>query len=533
LSRYVFSYWGKRQNLGEETTFFAQVLVLKKKQMDHLRKYVFFPPLILIICTILFSQINNEVFSLFITKANEGILKYFGFIFSWSSFLFIILLAITYFSPIAKIKIGGKKAKPLLSKGRWFAISICTTIATGILFWGCAEPLYHYANPPISTISPSSTESMSFSMSTMFMHWSFTPYTIYCLAGLVFALSYYNLHRKFSVSSLIGLKDNEDSKTVDAVVDVLCLYSLVLGMSASLGAGILSIIGGIEQIFDIPKSNFLIGIVGFAIIISFIISAISGLQKGIKWLSSINIMGFILLACFIFIFSYPLEITQIAFTGIQEYITTFPQRSIDINSGINQEWRNDWSIFYWANWFAWAPVASLFLGRISKGYTIREYINFNLIFPSLFAILWMSIFSGATLYLNQLNGNILFETMSLKGEESVMYGLLNQIGSSSVTIPITLILIFLSYVTAADSNISAMSKISEKGTTDGEASTGTKIIWGLVIGGLTYIMLSTKGLDGIRILSVLGGFPALFIIIAAGITLIRILLKKELISKDE
>jgi len=147
----------------------------------------------------------------------------------------------------------------------------------------------------------------------------------------------------------------------------------------------------------------------------------------------------------------------------------------------------------------------------------------------------MSIFSGATLYLNQLNNNLLFEVMSSKGEESVMYGVLHQIGNSNLTIPFTLFLIFLSYVTAADSNISAMSTISEKrkDNTDEEASIGTKIIWGLVIGGLTYIMLSTKGLDGIRILSVLGGFPALFIIIAAGISLVKILLNKKMISVEE
>jgi len=147
----------------------------------------------------------------------------------------------------------------------------------------------------------------------------------------------------------------------------------------------------------------------------------------------------------------------------------------------------------------------------------------------------MSIFSGATLHLNHLNSNLLFDTMSVKGEESVMYGLLNQLKSSGFTIPFTVLLIFLSYVTAADSNISAMSKMSEKAKDDEneEASILTKIIWGLVIGGLTYIMLSTKGLDGIRILSVLGGFPALFIIIAAGFNLIKILFNKQLISMEE
>ncbi|MGB1217560.1 MAG: BCCT family transporter, partial [Saprospiraceae bacterium] len=158
--------------------------------MKNIRKQVFLPPLTLIICTIVLSQIDNELFSSYISYLNEWILKYFGFLFSWSSFIFIFLLAVTYFSPLAKLRIGGKTAKPLLSKVRWFAISVCTTIATGILFWGCAEPLYHYSSPPISSMDGSSVESMSFALSTMYMHWSFTPYAIYCLAGLVFAISY-------------------------------------------------------------------------------------------------------------------------------------------------------------------------------------------------------------------------------------------------------------------------------------------------------------------------------------------------------
>jgi len=145
----------------------------------------------------------------------------------------------------------------------------------------------------------------------------------------------------------------------------------------------------------------------------------------------------------------------------------------------------------------------------------------------------MSVFSGAVLHFNQLNDNLLYETMKIQGEGYVMYGMLNEIRNSSVTIPIVTFLIYLSYVTAADSNISAISQMSENKTDieNAEASIGIKIVWGAVIGGLTYIMLATKGLDGIRILSVLGGFPALFVIIAAGFTLLRILFNKEMVER--
>ncbi|MGK0366104.1 MAG: glycine betaine transporter [Saprospiraceae bacterium] len=501
---------------------------------SSINKWVFYPPLILLVATVLFSLVDNDLFIKIISRANDWILQNFGWLFSWSSFVFLIILIITYFSPIAKVKIGGADAVPLLNKWRWFAISTCTTIATGILFWGCAEPLYHYASPPAGLqIANSSAGSMQFSLSTLYMHWSFTPYGIYCITGLVFALVYYNLKRPFRISSLLfPLFKNKKLNAQNNVLDVICLYSLVLGMSASLGAGILSMIGGLEQIFDIPKSNFMIAVVGLLIISCFIISAITGLQKGIKWLSTINICAFIFIAIYVFTLGYPGEVLSLAGVGLSDYFVNFVPRSVNIGSGIDTDWLNSWSIFYWANWFAWAPISSLFLGRIARGYTVRQYINFNLIIPSIFAIIWMTIFSGSTLYLNELLDNSLFTLMSESGEESVMYALLNELPMGRILSIFTLLIIFLSYVTAADSNISAMSSISsnELQASDGEAPTFIKIIWGLVIGGLTYVMLSTAGIDGIRILSVLGGFPALFIIILAALSLVKLLVNKEILG---
>jgi len=504
------------------------------KAKYSVNKWVFYPPLFLLVATVLFSLIDNNLFIKIISAANIWILQKFGWLFSWSSFIFLIILAISYFSPIAKLKIGGKDAIPLLNKWRWFAISICTTIATGILFWGCAEPLYHYANPPEGLqIANNSAASMQFSLSTLYMHWSFTPYGIYCITGLVFALVYYNLKRPFRISSLLfPLLKNKKLSTQNNILDVICLYSLVLGMSASLGAGILSMIGGLEQIFNIPKNNFMIGLVGLSIILCFIFSAVTGLQKGIKWLSTINICAFIFIATYVFFLGYPVEVISLASIGIGDYFVNFIPRSVNIGSNIDTTWLNDWSIFYWANWFAWAPISSLFLGRISRGYTVRQYINFNLIIPSLFAIVWMTIFSGSTLHLNELLDNSLFTLMSNNGEESVMYALLSELPMGRILSIFTLCIIFLSYVTAADSNISAMSSIStdELQDSDGEAPTFIKVIWGLVIGGLTYVMLSTAGIDGIRILSILGGFPALFIIILAAASLIKILLNSKILD---
>ena len=501
------------------------------KQSLSLNRWVFFTPLFLLALTLFLNLYDKTFFMVLVTDANTWILKKFGWLFSYSTFLFLLLLLVVYFSPLSRIKIGGKEAVPLLNKWRWFAISVCTTIATGILFWGCAEPLYHYFSPPTNaTILGSSKESLVFSMSTLFMHWSFTPYGIYCICGLVFGLVYYNFKQPFRIGTLIyPLTNGKNSKGVNTLFDIICLYALVLGMSASLGAGILAIIGGLESLFGFEKSNFLIFIIGFLVIAAFVLSAITGLQKGIKLLSSVNIIGFIFVAIYVLVFGFPKEIFHLGRLGLQDYMVNFIPRSINFGTILDSSWMEDWTLFYLANWFAWAPVASLFLGRIARGYTVRQFINFNLIAPSLFAILWMTIFGGSTLHLNELLDNALYFLMEKNGEEVVMYQLLESLPLGIIISAFTLFLVFLSYVTAADSNISAMSSISSKlpEGTDAEPPTYIKIVWGTLIGMITYIMLSSAGVEGIRLLCILGGFPALFIVLLAACSLVLLFFKRK------
>lgn len=496
-----------------------------------LNPWVFYPPVVLLSITLAFNLIDASRFLALVNLANTWVLDTFGSVFAYSTFLFLVLLLVAYVSPLAKVKIGGENAVPLLNRWRWFAVSVCTTIATGILFWGCAEPLYHYFSPPANSgILGSSPQAMEFSMSTLFMHWSFTPYGIYCITGLVFALVYYNLNRPFRIGSLLyPLFPQTQAKGYNTLFDVLCLYALVLGMAASLGAGILAIMGGMEYIFGLPKSTLMIFVVGSLILAAFVVSAISGLQKGIKWLSTINIIGFVFIALYVFFLGNPSEILSIGRSGLQDYLIHFIPRSINLKNSLDPTWMGDWTFFYLANWFAWAPVASLFLGRIARGYTVREFILFNLIAPSIFAIVWMTIFGGNTLYLNEILDNALYHLMAAQGEERVMYEMIGQFKHGFILSIITLLLVFLSYVTAADSNISAMSALSTKlpEKTSSEAPRTIKIIWGVLIGAIACLMLVSAGVDGIRILCVLGGFPALFIVIIAAASLIQLMVSKD------
>lgn len=502
---------------------------------NSLKNSVFWPPFIFLLIATAYSVMDQESFLSSAKGINDWILQHFDWLFSWSTLAFLLLLVAVYFSPLAKVKIGGKNAVPILSKWKWFAITLCTTVATGILFWGSAEPLFHLHGPP-DGIEPGSLEAREFAMSSMFMHWTFTPYGIYTTAALLFALSYYNMKQPFSLASLLyPLLGKRAYGGIGITTDVICLFALVAGMAASLGTGILTLSGGLNKVFGLEQTEFLTAMIAIAIVAVFIISAASGLQKGIRILSDINIRAFFVIAAFVLVFGPTQEMFLIGGEGFLNYLQTFFQRSTGIGSNISEEWSHSWTVFYWANWMAWTPITALFLGRLGVGYTVRDFIHYNLVFPSLFSGIWMIIFSGASLSLDMTEtGNGLFEILSTQGEENVIFAIFSQLPLSNIISIFFVLTIFISYVTAADSNTSAMSGISAKGINpeNPEAPLSIKIAWGLMIGAVSYIMITFAGVDGIRMTSNLGGFPALFLVICVAMGLVRILLRpKELLGE--
>lgn len=495
--------------------------------MRNLKYSVFLPPFFILLASVIYSLVDSDGFTKNATLLNSFLLDKFGWLYSISTFIFLGIIIWVYFSPLARVRIGGKTAQPILTKWRWFTITLCTTIATGILFWGTSEPLYHLHAPPQGLgIEPNSIESMRFAMSTLFMHWTLIPYGIYTVAGLLFALVYYNLKQPFSLGSMLYPIFGERIKgSVGQAIDAICLFSLVAGMSASLGTGILTISGGLNILYGIESSDFMLIMIAIVIVATFIISAISGLMKGIQLLSDWNIKAFIGLAIFVFLCGPTLFILKIGVEGIGEFLQTFFQRSLYVGLSSEDKWSQNWTIFYWANWLAWAPVSALFLGRLSVGYTVKEFIHFNLLYPSIFGAIWMMIFGGTALHADYFGeGSPIYAILLESGIENVSFSLFQELPFPQIVGFLFLLITFLSFVTASDSNTSAMSGLSSTGISpeNPEPSLFIKIIWGATIGAVSLIMILNSGVDGVKMISNLGGFPALFFMILAGWALIKL-----------
>ena len=491
---------------------------------SRIRYGVLLPPLLpLLLCAVLALRDPLELIA-YAQGASDWILQHFDWLFSWSCSAFLVLLGVVYLSPLGRTVIGGVGAERLLSPWRWFAITACTTIATGILFWGIAEPVYHVSAPPPAGVG----EPAVFALSTLFLHWTLTPYAIYTVGGLLFALGFYNHREPFSLSTLLVPVFGERVHAHGAaIIDAVCLFALVAGMAAALGAGSLALQGGLTGYLGADAGGAAgaspseLGVYIAAIVTAFCISAASGLQRGIRLLSNYNIIGFILLALFVF-FTGPVgETLELAGRAAVDFITTFVPRNLGIDDGIPADWSHAWTTFYWANWYAWAPITALFLGRLARGYTVRRFIEVNLLATSVFGAFWMVAFGGTALVLDGQSGGVLSATLVSGGPEAVAYALLGELPGVRVTAVLFLVLVFLSYVTAADSNVSAMSALCVHGIgpDSAEAPVGIKLLWGVVIGTTSWVLVSFAGLDGIRLISTLGGFPAMALLILGAIGL--------------
>ena len=490
---------------------------------SDIRYSVLLPPLLpLLLCAVLALRDPLELIA-YAQGASNWILRHFDWLFSWSCSAFLVLLLVVYLSPLGRTIIGGVGAERLLTPWRWFAVTACTTIATGILFWGIAEPVYHLSAPPPAGVG----EPAVFALSTLFLHWTLTPYAIYTVGGLLFALGFYNHREPFSLSTLLAPVFGERVHTHGgAAIDAICLFALVSGMAAALGAGSLALQGGLTGYLGGDAGATPVELAGWiaAIVVAFSISAATGLQRGIRLLSNWNIIGFILLALFVFLTGPVAETLRLAGRAAADFVVTFVPRNLSLDPGIPGEWSHAWTTFYWANWYAWAPITALFLGRLARGYSVRRFIEVNLLATSLFGACWMVAFGGTALVLDGQSGGTLSATLASSGPEAVAYALLGELPWVRVTAAVFLLLVFLSYVTAADSNVSAMSALCMRsiGPDSAEAPVGIKVLWGVVIGSTSWVLVSFAGLDGIRLISTLGGFPAMGLFILGAVGLARL-----------
>jgi choline-glycine betaine transporter len=249
-------------------------------------------------------------------------------------------------------------------------------------------------------------------------------------------------------------------------------------------------------------------------------------MKGIRLLSALNTVIFIGLMVFVLVTGPTRFILAFGIESFGHFLKGFFRASQLCVTTVPDTWTKDWTIFYWAWWFAWTPMVAVFIGRISYGYTVRQFLVFNLLLPALFGAVWMAVFGGAAIHMELYQNAGLVQALEKNGTEGVMYALLSHLPLTQFMVPLFLFTVFLSFVTAADSNTSAMSGLSSTGISpeNPEPSVAVKVIWGVMAGAIAWIMVSSAGLDGLRMISNLGGLPAMLLCLMIAVTLIKVVL---------
>lgn len=454
----------------------------------------------------------------------------FGWFYLLSATVFLAFSLYLIFSPYGQIKLGKDTDQPEYSTISWFAMLFSAGMGIGLIFWGVAEPLSHYHSPSVG--EGQTVEAARLAMRYSFFHWGLHPWGIYSVLAL--ALAYFKFRK--DAPGLISyifyplLKDKVKGP-IGKTIDLIAIFATVFGVATSLGFGAAQISGGISYISTI-SNNFTTQLVIIVIVtILFILSAATGLSKGIQYLSNLNI-GLALLLLLFLLFVGPTKfIMNVFISTIGSYIQNLPSMSFSMAPfrPETNEWIQGWTVFYWAWWIAWAPFVGTFIARVSKGRTVREFVIGVLLVPTVFGALWFSVFGGSGLHLEINKGFPLFEIMNDKGTEVVLFAMLEQYPVGQVLSILAVFLISTFFITSADSATFVLGMQSTEGALN--PPNYVKFIWGMIISASAAVLLYSGGLGALQTTSIIASFPFVFILFGVVLSLILSFRKEPLARK--
>lgn len=460
-----------------------------------------------------FSEIANKIY-LFL----ENNFSWFYLIVTFFLVVFCIYLG---FGKFGNIKLGSEDSKPEFKTTTWFAMLFCAGMGVGLVFWSISEPLAHYINP-IEGITPLSKEAMNFSIKSCFMHWGVHPWSLYAVVGLGLAYFQYKKNKPALISSLLEpiIGESRVNGFIGKMVDIFSTVLTVIGVSTSLGMACMQICEGLNYLFGI-EINVKVWIILIVIVACiYIMSSVSGLNKGMTYLSNINIFLAICLLIIAFCIG-PMQTTlKTIVNGVGLYISNFVSDSLKLDPYGENIWIYTWRVFYWAWWITWSPFVGVFIARISKGRTIREFVAGVILVPSIACMIWFGVFGSLALNVVNLFSIDALTSMAVN-PETALYIIFNKYSIGTLLSIISIIVLLIFFITSADSAIFVIGMMSSKG--DLNPKNYRKILWGIILALFAIILLITGGLDSVKTISVAASFPFLFILIAICISIQKVL----------
>jgi choline/carnitine/betaine transport len=470
-------------------------------------------------------------------RALNGVIENAGWAFVLASSGFVVFALWLAVSRYGKITLGGEGEKPEFRTTSWVAMMFSAGMGIGLMFYGVSEPLSHFSTPPPGTSPQDAGEGMSTAMATTLFHWTLHPWAIYAVAGMAIAYSTFRRRRRQTISAvftpLIG--ERRASGAVGRVIDILAIFATLFGSAASLGLGALQIGSGVEDLgwLDSAGTGLLVLIIA-ALTTAFVASAISGVAKGIQWLSNINMVLAVTLAAFVFLVGPTVLILDLLPTSIGSFLGDLPEMAARTEASGGEDvggWLSGWTVFYWAWWISWTPFVGMFIARISRGRTIRQFVGGVILVPSAVSLVWFAIFGGTAMRLQDGGTNVAGEATP----EGQLFSVLQEYPVAGVTSVLVMILVGIFFVSGADAASIVMGTLSQRGTL--EPTRPVVVFWGVLTGAVAAVMLLVGGggstaLDGLQNLTILAAVPFALVMIGLCAALMRDLRHDPVIVRE-
>ena len=480
---------------------------------DSLNKVVFFLSATLILLFSLVTILFNDQANQLITQILNWVSRTFSWYYLLAATLYLVFVLFIALSRYGDIKLGPKHSKPEFSLLSWSAMLFSAGIGIDLMFFSVAEPLSHYMNPPVG--EGQTFEAARQSMVWTLFHYGLTGWSMYALVGVALGYFSYRYNLPLTIrSALYPIFGKRVNGWIGHSVDTAAVLGTIFGIATTCGIGVVQLNYGLHVLFDVPE-NLLIqsALIAVAVIIT-AISVASGVNKGLRILSEVNIYVSIGLLLFILVMGNTEFLLAALIQNFGDYISQFPQLSLtSFPFQQPKEWMNSWTLFFWAWWIAWSPFVGLFLARISRGRTIREFVAGTLIIPLLFTLTWLSIFGNSALHSVIFDGNTQLATTVLANPAHGFYDLLAQYPWFPFLAGVATITGLLFYVTSVDSGALVLGNFTTKfSNIEHDSPRWLSVFWALAIGLLTLAMLMANGVTALQNTTIIMGLPFSFVI---------------------
>ncbi|WP_081589031.1 BCCT family transporter [Paraglaciecola psychrophila] len=487
---------------------------------QHLNRPVFYLSSLSILALVLFALITPQAADVFFTNLQSVIIKNGSWFYVVS--VAIILLTVLYvgFSSFGEIRLGPDHCKPDFSLPSWLSMLFAAGMGIGLMFFGVAEPVMHFLSPPTAT--QGTTEAVREAMKMTFFHWGLHAWAIYAVVGLILAYFSFRLNLPLTLrSALYPMIGDRIYGWAGHTVDILAVVSTVFGIATSLGLGAAQINSGLSYLFGLEESipvqiYLMIGIIAVAIV-----SVATGLDKGIRRLSELNMILAIALLLFILILGPTVFLLAAYVQNTGAYLSDIVRNTFNLFAYDKTDWIGGWTIFYWGWWLAWAPFVGLFIARISRGRTIREFVIGVLVIPTAFTLFWMTVFGNSAIDLIYTQGVDNLGEMVSTNAPVALFVFLENFPFQQFLSGIATLMVVVFFVTSCDSGAMVVDMLCSHGRND--TPIWQRIYWAVGVGLVAAILLTAGGLNALQTMTIATALPFSIILLLSLVGLIKAL----------